>query len=106
MVCKNCGKELIKVGELTENEIEELILINKKFVNANQALNPDVINKMEFSDNQVFEYFRAAYNNKAEAEFLNYIFLRKLSQRLNINTDKINISNNEPNNFDIFVHKE
>ena len=104
MVCRHCGKELIKIGELTEKEVEELAFINKKSANAMQALNIETINGMKFTDGQVFEYFRAAFDNKAQAEFLNYIFFRDLAKRLG-RTD-FTIGNGEPDNHDIFVHPD
>lgn len=105
MVCKNCGKELVKIGELTEKEIEELSLINKKIVNSNQQFDIETINQMNFTDGQVFEYFCAAYHNKAEAEFLNYIFFRNLKKRLNLTGKDFFIGDGSPDNFDIFTHK-
>ena len=80
MVCQNCGKEMIKVGTLTEKEVEELAYIERQFVNVNQALNPDTVNQMKFTNNQVYEYFRAVYDNKAQAEFLRFIFFRDLKK--------------------------
>lgn len=104
MKCPNCGKELIKVGTLTETEFEEWVLINKKYANSNQALNYETIREMEFTDGQVFEYFRAVFHGKAEAEFLNYIFTRNLRKRLNLGNDiPITIGDNA-DNYDVYVH--
>ena len=107
MKCFRCGRELEKIGELTENEIEELVLINKKFENSNQALNPETINKMNFTEGQVFEYFRAIYDSKAQAEFLHYMFFRKLGKRLGLKEGtNIQIGNGEPYDYTVYIHKE
>ena len=105
MKCKHCGKELIKVGELTDKEYEEIIFINKKFANSRQALNPETIKQMEFTEGQVFEYFRAAYDNIAQADFLQYIFFKNLGERLGIN-DKNIMLDDKPDSKDIFVHPD
>ena len=107
MNCPRCGKELDKIGELNENEKEELALINKKIENSMQALNPKTIREMEFTDGQVFEYFRAVFDSKAQTEFLKYIFFRNLAKRLNVDDEKdIYIGDGTPYNTDIFMHKE
>ena len=105
MTCKKCGKELIKLGELTESEIEELTLINKKQVNVQQALNPATINAMEFSDGQVFEYFRAVYDSKAQADFLLHIFFRNLRKRLNIDPRVDFQIGNDIEDYGVYTHK-
>lgn len=106
MVCKNCGKEMIKVGTLLEKEVEELAYIERQNVNATQALNYDTINKMKFEDGQVFEYFRAAFENKAQAEFLSFVFFRDLRKRLELKTNNFVIGDGTPDNHDVFVHPE
>lgn len=106
MKCPRCGKEMEKIGSLTLDEQESLALINKKLENVMQALNPVTIREMQFTDGQVFEYFRAVFDSKAQAEFLRFIFFRDLAKRLNINTDtQIQIGDGSPDNVDIYIHK-
>lgn len=107
MKCFRCGKELKVVGTLEETEIEELCLINKKIENCAQALNPNTIKDMEFTDGQIFEYFRAAYDNKAQAEFLQFMFFRNLMKRLEIDEGtQIQIGNGTPYDYNIYIHEE
>lgn len=87
MVCQSCGKEMVKIGELTKKEQEEFWFINEKINCAYQALNTDVIKDMKFSDGQVFEYFRAAYDSLAQAKFLHFVFFRDLKKRFDVGVD-------------------
>lgn len=87
MVCEKCGKEMIKVGVLSETELQDLYFVNEQCNTAYQALNRDVINEMKFEDGQVFEYFRAAYEALAKGRFLSAMFHRDLKKRLNISKD-------------------
>lgn len=87
MVCQKCNKEMVKIGELTKKEQEEFWFINEKINCAYQALNTDVIKNIEFTDGQVFEYFRAAYDALAQAKFLQFIFYRDLKKRLDVVVD-------------------
>ena len=105
MVCQNCGKEMIEVGELTDKEYEDLQYINSIYVTTNQALNPDTIKKMEFEDGKVFEYFCSAFDAKAKAAFLEYIFWRDVRNRLNIHDKEIILERvAEPRK--LFIHPE
>lgn len=87
MVCQSCGKTMVKIGELTKKEQEEFWFINEKINCAYQALNADVIKNIEFTDGQVFEYFRAAYDALAQAKFLQFVFYRDLKKRLDVVVD-------------------
>jgi hypothetical protein len=87
MVCENCGKELVKVGALTEEELRDFCFVNEKFATANQALNSNVIKDIKFTDGQVFEYFKAGYDQLAQARYLQFIFERELKNRLNVSQD-------------------
>lgn len=102
MVCENCGKEMIKIGELTEQEQQDFFYVNEKLNCAYQAQKSDVLKEIKFSDGQVYEYFKACYDEMAEAEYLNFIFYRNLEKRLGVDTDIFidNIS------FEVFVHPE
>ena len=107
MKCFRCGRELEQVGVLTDNEIEELVLINKKIENSNQALNLNTIRGMNFTEGQVFEYFRAVYDGKAQAEFLHFMFFRNLMKRLDLKEGtQIQIGNGTPYDYCVYVHKE
>ena len=88
MVCNKCGKEMIKVGELTEKETEDFQYVVVREDNVYQALDTKTINGMDFDEGQVFEYFQAVFQAKAEMEFLKYSFFKKLKIRLGINLDE------------------
>ena len=85
MVCEQCGKEMVKVGVLTEEEQNDFIYVNEKLNCAQMALNNDVIRDIEFKDNEVYEYFKASYEELAQANYLRYIFERNLKKRLGLN---------------------
>ena len=84
MVCEHCGKEMVKVGVLTEEEQQDFFFLNEKFANANQAMNMKVLKDLEFTDGQVYEYFRACYDQLAQAKYLQFIFERGLKKRLDV----------------------
>lgn len=106
MKCPNCGKELKKIGKLTEEEIDEYSYIIKKMNAANQALKPNVVNGYNFTENQVFEYFRAAFDSMAQSEFLYYLFASQLKKRhgLNLNQE-IYIDETDINNPNVYIHE-
>lgn len=102
MTCENCGKEMIKVGVLTEEEQNDFIYVNEKFATVNQALGTDVLKDMEFTDGQVFEYFKACYDQLAQAKYLQFIFERDLKNR-------VGVKQNVPIaidglSFEVFIH--
>lgn len=102
MVCENCGKEMIKVGVLTEQEQTDFYFINEKYATATQALESDVIENMEFSDGQVFEYFKACYDQLAQAKYLQFIFERGIKNRVGVEQDvPITI---DGLSFEVFIH--
>ena len=87
MVCEHCGKEMIKVGVLTEEEQQDYFYVNEKLNCAYQAQNSDVLAKIKFNDGQVYEYFKATYEQLADAEYLGFIFYRNLKKRLDVEQD-------------------
>ena len=87
MTCAHCGKDMVKIGELTDKEKQDYWFSNEKINCAYQALNLDVIKDMQFTEGQVFEYFRMAYDALAQAKFLQYIFYYNLKKRLDITAD-------------------
>ena len=102
MVCQNCGKEMVKVGVLTEEETNDFFFVNEKFATVTQAMNTDVLKDLEFTGGQVFEYFKACYDQLAQAKYLQFIFERNIKKRLGL----------EPNTFitidglslEVFIH--
>ena len=104
MICKRCGKEMIKVGTLMEEEIADFFYINEKFGIVNQALNSEVLKDIEFTDGQVFEYFKSCYDQLAQARYLQFIFERNIKRRLGISEEVfIEI---EDVTYDIFIHPQ
>lgn len=87
MICEDCGKEMIKIGELTDTEKKDFYYMNECINTSSQALNTDVLKEVEFSDGQVFEYFRAAFDAIAKARFFQFMFYRDLRKRLNVEAD-------------------
>lgn len=88
MVCANCGKEMTLLGQLTEKESEDFQYVVVKESNINQALDTETINQMEFSESQVYEYFRAVFEARAEMEFLKFTFFKNLKLRLGLQTNE------------------
>ena len=102
MTCEKCGKEMIKVGSLEEQEINDFIYINEKYNCVNQALSSNVISDMKFTDGQVFEYFKACYDQLAQAKYLHFIFERDLKKRLGVKTQMyIDFIS-----YEVFIHPE
>lgn len=106
MKCEKCGKEMIKVGELTDEEFQDLCYINNIIDTSNQALDVNTIKGMEFEEGQVFEYFRAVFDSKAKAAYLNYMFWENIMNRLNIHDRDIFVGGDEPDGKELFVHPE
>lgn len=106
MVCANCGKEMIKVGELTEQERNDWMFIKTKDNTTAQAMNPDTIKGMEFSDGQVYEYFKACFEARAESEFLKFTFFRDLRIRLNLMDEKDIWLNDDTSGVGVYIHPE
>lgn len=106
MKCEQCGKEMIKVGELSEKETHDWIFIKTKDDTASQALDSNTINGMQFKEGELFEYFKACFEAKAEAEFLRYVFFRDLRARFNISKTE-NIWLEEGNTaIEVYVHPQ
>lgn len=104
MKCEQCGKELVKVGTLTEEETKDFYFVNEKFATANQALNSSIIKDIKFTDGQVFEYFKASYDQLAQARYLQFIFERNLKNRININQNENIIIDGL--SLEVFIHPE
>ena len=84
MKCEHCGKELKKIGELTESNIRDLELINNKISTSNQALDINTIKDLPFSKpEEIFYYFKAAFDEKADAEFLKWELIHSIAERIN-----------------------
>lgn len=102
MKCENCGKEMVKVGTLTEEEQNDFFFVNEKFATVNQALNSDVLRDIKFADGQVFEYFKACYDQLAQAKYLQFIFERGIKNRLGVPLDVFIAIDGL--SFDVFIH--
>ena len=102
MTCENCGKEMIKVGVLTEEEQNDFCFVNEKFATVNQALNSDVLKDLKFTDGQVFEYFKACYDQLAQAKYLQFVFERGVKNRVGVEQDvPVAI---DGLSFEVFIH--
>ena len=87
MKCPDCGKELKEVGVLTDDELKDYLHIQEKVLNAQQALKPDVIENYNFTEGQVLEYFKAAFNEMATANFLNYCLRKEIVAKHHVSND-------------------
>lgn len=101
MKCMNCGKELKVLRELTEQELKELDYINCKISNANQALSPDILNRLELSNEQFYSYIRASTDALADAIYCSNMFRRDIAKELNIPPFKLIFMQEQ-----IWVHEE
>lgn len=89
MTCRNCGKELTFVRKPAKDEIENFIFINNKLNSVSDALNPDVVSSYKFeTDEQVYAYFKAVFDLKAEANFLYYNFRKLIAEKLSEDLEK------------------
>lgn len=84
MVCKHCGKELKLLGDLAEEEKANLHYIIAKNRTVDTALDKSIVNLKEMTPEQVYAYYKSAYDIKAEASFLEIENLKLISKRLNI----------------------
>ena len=85
MNCYFCGAELKELDvKLSEQEIEDMFFISNKEQVSQQALKMDSINPKDFSDGQIYEYFKAAFDNMAEVEFLKYMWIKNVRAKYNI----------------------
>lgn len=84
MTCKDCGKELKLLGDLTKEEIANLHFIVAKNRTANTALDSRMVNFKEMTPDQVYAYFKSAFDVKAEASFLEIENLKNIAERFNV----------------------
>lgn len=84
MTCNHCGKELKLLGELTKEEITNLHYIVSKNRTANTALDEKVVNFKDMTPEQVYAYFKSAFDVKAEANFLEVENLKNIAERFNV----------------------
>lgn len=84
MKCMNCGKELKVLREFTEQELKELDYINCKVSNASQALSPDILNKLELTDEKFYAYIRANTDAMADGIYCDNMFKRDIAKEFNI----------------------
>lgn len=87
MKCRNCGKELKEIGILNEDELRDYIRISEMYNNATQALKPEVVNGFNFTEGQVFEYFRAGFDEMAKASFLSFCLMKDLRNKYKFTTE-------------------
>ena len=83
MKCFDCGVELIKIGDVLPDEIADLNYYQSKMNSANDALNPEIVNKFSLSNKQMYDYFKSAFDSMAEGQFLFYTLLREVTDRIN-----------------------
>lgn len=102
MKCECCGKELKKVGVLSSDEHKDYLRISEMYSNAQQALKPEVVNSMKFTEGQVFEYFRAAFDEMAKAAFLEYYFKKEITAKYKLDGQYFV----KPDTGELYVHKQ
>lgn len=89
--CPNCGKELKFIRQLYNYEITEIDFIKVKFINAQQALSPSILNQLTLKDKELYAYIKANADALADATFLDNLFVKKIAQNCNINASSIYI---------------
>lgn len=83
MKCPNCGRELVKIRDTRGSEYKDLNSAAFKEASANDALSWDNVNAIPFKDDkEVYAYFKAAFDQKAEATFLSFIARRDLVEKI------------------------
>lgn len=100
MKCENCGKELELVYGLTEEEQKEWEFFNCKFRTAYTALQSDIIDVTGMTNEQIYAYFRQAYDLMADAEFLKYCFFKELEKKTNRPRNELFVEDGK-----VWVHK-
>lgn len=94
MTCPDCGKELVELGELTEDEIHDLEYLQVQEQTIKNEFNNIKIN--DFSDTQVYEFYRAKADMEALFNASHYLFFRNLAKRFELTGDwSIRIVNNK-----------
>ena len=95
-----CGKNLIPTGIFLskEDELDWQLAIEQE-ATATQAMAIATLNKLKFSDGEMYEYIRAASELLAKSKFLISRLLKKISTSYNID-DNFKIINGE-----IFIHE-
>ena len=95
----NCGKKLIPTGIFLskEDELDWQLAIEQE-ATATQAMSLTTLNKLKFSDGEMYEYVIAASELLAKAKFLISRLLKKIPEKYNID-DNFKIINGE-----IFIH--
>lgn len=99
MKCPECGKVMAHAGVLSSKEEEDFLFAETKCRCAEQAISSAKDCAELFSDGQLYEYFKASCDELAEGLFLREVFFKKISQRLSIPKNKIQIFEAE-----VFVH--
>lgn len=100
MKCQNCGKELEEVYELTEDEQKEWEFFNCKLRTAYTALQSDIIDVTGMTNEQIYAYFKQAYELMADAEFLKYCFFRELEKKIGKPRNELMVEE-----YKVWVHK-
>lgn len=93
--CPDCGKPLQLITTLTLEEQESFRYIEDLRRAANSAMNFDRINKLELEKQEVYFYFKAAFEQQAKASFLWWCFVKELKEKYNIEEDNLIVFNGE-----------
>ena len=99
MKCRNCGKELKELRELTDEESKELDYIVCKESNCRQALSPDVLNKLKLTNEQFYTYIRANTDALADAIYCDNMFGKAIADSVGIEQCEMILENGR-----VYVH--
>lgn len=98
--CK-CGRELVGTGKfIDENESFDWQLCTEQEITASQALQPNIINKIDLPEEKMFEYFSSAFELLTKARFLKWRLIKLFKEKYDL-PDDFDIINDE-----FVIHKE
>ena len=105
MKCDNCGKELSLIRSLSREESQDVIYAKHKINSAKEALNPDIFNSLNLDNDGIYSYFKAVYDNLCEGEFLYYIAVKEITDKIKEETGiEYNSNNLFINDVGVYLH--
>lgn len=81
MNCPKCGRELIKIANLTKEEIQDYTYANQKVASAETAFDNAKDICADMNPEKAYVYFKAVFDELAEGKFLEYYFSKELENK-------------------------